>query len=145
MRVMHEHDLCAGGDAATEPANDRQALFHEMEKRYDTSFVQSIRDRIQASEIRDVQYLEMKQMQDILCRYRGRVRHMIKVYRRWKKGYEFERDELEKVYLAYEGIFLRQQLHDAWQLYVTVNRDYHEMRDTYLANLSQNPHWYSRT
>lgn len=145
MRFMHEHGLYnTANDQAEDTGSDRQEIFHEMEKRYDSAFVQSIRDHIHAADIRDVQYMEMKQMQEILCRYRGRVRHMIKLYRQWKKGYEFEKDELEKVYLAYEGIFLRQQLHDSWQLYVTVNRDYHEMRNTYLAQLSRNPHWYSR-
>lgn len=141
MRIVREQVLTDGEEANS---NDRQALFQQMEKRYDTVFVQSVRDSINASEARDIQYLEMKQMQDILSRYRGRVKNMVRFYRQWKIGYEREPDELEKVYLAYEGIFLRQQLHDSWQLYVTVNKDYHEMRTTYLANLSQNPHWYSR-
>lgn len=141
MRMMHEQELPGGGE---DMSSDRQDVFRQLEQRHDAAFVQGIRDRVDVSNIREVQYLEMKQMYEILARYRGRVRNMIQFYRQWKAGYDREQDELEKVYLAYEGVFIRKQLHDAWQLYVTVNKDYHDMRHTYLANLSQNPHWYSR-
>jgi hypothetical protein len=87
-----------------------------------------------------ISYLEMKQMAEIMARYRNRVRVMIHHYRRWKADYEREEDRIEKVYRAYEGIFVRRQLADVWQLYLTVNRDYHELLRVYLAHLSQPPH-----
>ncbi len=89
---------------------------------------------------RAIQYLDMKQMADVLERQRARVRAMSVYYRGWKAGYAEESDEIERVYAAYEGIFIRRQLQDAWRLYVTVNQDYHEMRRVYLASLSQPPH-----
>lgn len=111
-----------------------------MEERYGPAYVQQIRDHLVQTEAREIQYLEMKQMAEILARFRNRVRVMVHHYRRWKADYERETDRVEKVYRAYEGIFVRRQLADVWSLYLTVNRDYHEMRRVYLANLRQPPH-----
>ena len=111
-----------------------------MEERWGPAFVQQLRDHMIQFEAKDIQYLEMKQMAEIQARFRNRVRVMIHHYRRWKADYEREVDPIEKVYRAYEGIFVRRQLADVWSLYVTVNRDYHEMRRVYLANLRQPPH-----
>lgn len=66
MRSMHGHGLYnTGNDQAEDADPDRQAIFHEMEKRYDSAFVQSIRDHVHAADIRDIRYMEMKQMQEI--------------------------------------------------------------------------------
>lgn len=111
-----------------------------MEERYGPAYVQQLRDHLIHIEAKEIQYLEMKQMAEVLARFRNRVRVMIHHYRRWKTDYERETDRIEKVYRAYEGIFVRRQLADVWQLYLTVNRDYHEMRRVYLANLRQPPH-----
>lgn len=89
---------------------------------------------------RSIQYLDMKQMIDVLERQRKRVRSLVVYYRGWKAACGAETDDIEKVYAAYEGIFIRRQLQDAWTLYVAVNQDYHEMRRVYLASLSQPPH-----
>lgn len=89
---------------------------------------------------RAIAYFDMKQMADVLVRFRARVRGLTTYYRGWQARYRAETDEVEKTYAAYEGIFIRRQLQDAWTLYVTVNQDYHEMRRVYLASLSQPPH-----
>ncbi len=117
-----------------------QDIFEEMEERHNVAFVQDIRDRITDIEKREIQYLEVKQMTDMLIKYREKMRRVLREYREWKTAYEAETDEIEKVYTAYEGIFARRQLQDAWKLYVTVNTDYHDMRRTYLTNLRQTPH-----
>lgn len=111
--------------------------FDQMETRYGAAFVQGIRDSLNACEEKEVQYLEMKQMLDILFRFRERSRAMVHHYRVWKQVYESEKDTIERVYKAYEGLFLRQQLRDSWRLYLTVNRDYHDMYRTYMAQIDQ--------
>lgn len=103
-------------------------------------YVQQLRDHLIHMDPHEISYFDMKQMAEIMARYRNRVRVMIHHYRRWKADYEREADRVEKVYRAYEGIFVRRQLADVWQLYLTVNRDYHELRRVYLANLRQPPH-----
>lgn len=117
-----------------------QDVFDEMEERHNVAFVQDIRDRITDIERREIQYLEVKQMIDMLIRYRAKMKKVLTEYRAWKTAYEVETDEIEKVYTAYEGIFARRQFADAWKLYVTVNQDYHDLRRAYLANLRQTPH-----
>ncbi len=110
--------------------------YENMEQRYGVAFVQDIRDRLAVCEVKEVCFLELKQMNDdILPRYRAVARRLIRQYRGWKVEYATETDGLERVYKAYEGIFLRQQLNDALRLYVTANRDYHEMRRMYLDKL----------
>lgn len=114
--------------------------FEQMETKYGAAFVQDIRDRLAACQVKEVQYLEMKQMLEILFRFRERARAMITHYRVWKNAYEAEKDPIERVYKGYEGIFIRQQLRDAWKLYLTVNRDYHEMYRTYMDQIEQKKH-----
>jgi hypothetical protein len=92
---------------------------------------------------KEIGYAELEQAEEIMARFRNRLRLMVKNYRSWKADYMSERDELEKAYMASEGIFLRRQLGDAWKLYAMVNQDYHEMRRGYLANLRQPPHYSS--
>lgn len=107
---------------------------------FGAAYVRQLRDHLIHIDAQDISYLEMKQMAEVMDRFRNRVRVMIHHYRRWKADYEREHDRIEKVYRAYEGIFVRRQLADVWQLYMTVNRDYHELRRVYLANLRQPPH-----
>lgn len=102
--------------------------------------VREIRGHIVNPHARQIQYLEMKQMIDIMGRFRTRMRNTICQYRCWALAHSAETDEIERAYSAYEGIFIRQQLRDCWRMYVTVNRDYHEMRRVYLASLCQPPH-----
>ncbi|NCC20904.1 MAG: hypothetical protein EOM26_00405 [Alphaproteobacteria bacterium] len=110
--------------------------FEGLENRYGSAFVQDIRDRLALCETKEIQYFELKQMNDfILPRYRMTARRLVRQVRLWKAQYEREEDQLERVYKAYEGIFLRRQLSDALNLYVMANRDYHEMRRTYLHRL----------
>ncbi|QQG36928.1 MAG: hypothetical protein HYS17_03920 [Micavibrio aeruginosavorus] len=105
-----------------------------------SAYVQQLRERLLSVGAQDIQYFDLKQLAEIQARYRNRLRVMIHHYRRWQADYGRERDRIEKVYRAYEGIFVRRQLADSWQLYLTVNRDYHELRRVYLANLRQPPH-----
>lgn len=110
--------------------------FDNLEQRYGGAFVQGIRDYVARAEEKEIQFFELKQMNDsILPRYRLMARRLLRQYRTWKVQYDTETDELEKVYKAYEGIFLRRQLSDALHLYANANRDYHEMRRTYINRL----------
>ena len=71
---------------------------------------------------------EVTQISYTLIRFRNRARLAAHQYRRWKRAYETETDGFEKVYRAYDGIFIRRHFAEVWRLYLTVNRDYHQMR-----------------
>lgn len=118
----------------------KQDILIDLDRQDGGAQVRAIRESLIRGTGMDIQYLDMKQRGDILARFRSRVRLAVRQVRAWKAAYEAETDTIEKVYSAYEGIFIRRQFADVWQLYVTVNRDYHEMRRVYLANLRQPPH-----
>jgi hypothetical protein len=112
--------------------------FDKLENRYGSAFVQELRDRIAVCELKEVQYFELKQMNDsILPRYRSRVRELVNSYREWKEQYCSEEDQIEKVYKAYDGIFLRNQLKDALRMYEMANKDYHEMQRMYFEDIKK--------
>jgi hypothetical protein len=108
--------------------------------------ITEIREKLAAADLDKVQYLELKQMNDdILPRYRNRVRGLLNEYRSWQKQYSHEEDQIEKIYKAYEGIFLRSQLNDALRIYEVANKDYHEMRRMYLGSLKARSGWQKRS
>ncbi len=113
-----------------------QNLYEDMELRYGAAFTQDVRDRLEQLQAREIQYFEMKQMIEIMFRYRERVRAFVVQYRAWKRDYDLETDMIEKVYKGYEGLFLRRQLKDVWQLYLMANRDYHDMYRTYMDQIT---------
>jgi len=110
-------------------------MLDQMEQKYGAAFTQDVRDRLEACEAREIQYLEMKQMGEIVFRFRERVRGLVNLYRSWKRDFSGEADKVERVYKAHEGHFLRRQLRDAWSLYVLVNKDYHEMYRIYMDQI----------
>ena len=124
---------------------DMQDIFDRLETSYGPAYLQDIQDRLNLCEAREIQYLEMKQIIEILARFRNRVRVMIRNYRSWKAAYDSENDQIEKVYKAYDGIFMRRQMDDAWKMYIMVNKDYHELRRMYLASMRRIPYTQSGT
>jgi len=80
-------------------------------------------------------YLEVKQLAEILSRHRAKARSAIKEYRDLKRAVSLESDPIERLYLNYEGMFLRDHLRDALRLYVMVNHDFHEAQGCYMKAL----------
>lgn len=118
----------------------KQGVVFDLGRHEGGPFVRDIREYMVRLAGRAIQYPEIEQMSAILTRYRNRMRVTMQHYRRWQADYRRETDEIEKIYAAYEGIFIRRQLQDSWKLYRAVNRDYHEMRRVYLASLRHPPH-----
>jgi len=112
-------------------------IFEAMEEKYGSAFVQDVRDRLAVCESREIQYLEMKQMNEIMFRFRERLRGIVDLYRGWQAEYHRETDTVERVYKSYEGQFIRRQLNDAWRLYLTANKDYHEMYRAYMGQIQE--------
>ncbi len=83
----------------------------------------------------DWQHVEVKQLKDILARQRDKLRAAVAEYRHHKCVHLAETDPIEKLYLGYEGIFMRDHLRDALRLYVMVNRDYHQAYRLYLDGM----------
>lgn len=84
------------------------------------------------------QYLEVKQMGEILARHREKARLAVREYRILKQTIAAESDAIEKLYLSYEAMFLRDHLRDSLRLYVMVNHDFHEAYGAYMKEV-KNP------
>jgi len=81
------------------------------------------------------EYLEVKQLAEILARHRAKARAAVDEYRLLKRAAAAETDPVEKLYLNYEGMFLRDHLRDALRLYVMINHDFHEAYQSYMDAL----------
>lgn len=81
------------------------------------------------------QFLEVKQMGDILARHREKARLALREYRQLVNAQKAETDAIEKLYLGYEGTFMRDHLRDTLRLYMTVQHDYHRAYDTYMNEI----------
>ncbi len=82
------------------------------------------------------QYLEVKQMGEILSRHREKMRAAMRDYRQLRTALKAEADAVEKLYLGYEGMFARDHLRDTFRLYRLVARDYHDAFDAYMAEIA---------
>lgn len=114
-----------------------EEMLKALERRHGYATIQSIIDNMNVCKSSDPEYLELKQMIDILGKYRSRARNTLHQYRTWKKFHSDQKDEIESVYSSYEGLFLKEQLNDAMRMYVLVNNDYHEMLKTYIQHLEE--------
>jgi len=102
---------------------------------FDASLTRGLAFTVHPSLQSEVQYLDLKQITEILYKYRNRVRAILAEYRTWRTQHARQYDEVERIYSAYEGHFLRGQIRDCLHLYYAAHRDYHAMRRIYLGSL----------
>lgn len=81
---------------------------------------------------KDIQFMDVKMMSELLERYRGRVRVAIRAHRIWEGAHDCLGDELARLYSAAEGASLHRNVSDALKLWYFAHRDYHAMRRAYL-------------
>ena len=87
-----------------------------------TNTVETLIQKMKAAQKPVWQYLEIKQMAEILARHREKARLAVREYRLYKRTYAAEHDAIEKLYLGYEGMFLRDHLRDTLRLYLIITR-----------------------
>lgn len=98
--------------------------------------IEDLMAKLAATKSQAWQYLEVKQLSEILARHREKLRAAVREYRMHKRTHAAETDPIEKLYLGYEGMFQRDHLRDALRLYVMINHDYHEAYRAYMAALA---------
>lgn len=81
---------------------------------------------------KDIQFMDIKQMSEIVEIYRSKARQAIVHYRYWNHAHGIETDPITKLYSAAEGAMYRRHISDAVKLWYIVHRDYHWMRKVYL-------------
>lgn len=109
-----------------------QTLYGALAVRYDTGFSQDIADQVQALARRDIQLLDIKDLNDLAAEYRARIRELIIACRSTE-----EKTTVRQVYASFEQIFIRRQITDLWKLYRIICADCHEMTSIYMDKLEK--------
>ncbi len=81
---------------------------------------------------KDVQFMDVKMMSELMERYRARTRAAILEYRLWHDAHEVQTDSIERLYGAAEGAALHRRVSDAFKLWYFAHRDCYAMRRAYL-------------
>jgi len=83
--------------------------------------------------LRDIQFLDVKHMCELLHKYRRQVRTALRAVRLMREIRQDERDPIEQLFLGYESELLDRRLADCLRLWFVAHKDYHLMRRAYLA------------
>ncbi len=110
-----------------------EGLLEVLAKRYSVGFSQEIADQVTYLKQRDIQFLDIKELNDLAGEYRARIRGLMADYRAARSGQRG--GEIRQVYASHESIFIRRQITDLWKVYRILMADSHEMTAVYLARL----------
>ncbi len=103
--------------------------------RYCVGFSQDIADQVDRLNKRDIQILDIKELNDLAGEYRGRIRGLVAYFRAMQELSKGEGDLTRRFYTSHEAIFVRRQITDLWKVYRILMADSHEMTAVYLARL----------
>ncbi len=81
---------------------------------------------------RDIQYMDVKLMSELMERYRSLARACVKECRTLRTQHAIETDALAKMYLAMDVEAANRKLDGTFALFRIANLDYHTMRRAYL-------------
>lgn len=112
--------------------------YGEMVLSYGAGFTQDIADQTARLDKRDVQLLEVKEMNDLAAQYRRQLRAMINEYRETQDNTA----ESAHHYVCFECVLMRRRIADLWTIYRMVVADSREMMAMYIANLQSNNSFY---
>lgn len=108
-----------------------------LEERYGAGFSQYLTDQIGRLDQREIDFLDIKELNDLVGEYRTRIRDLIALYRSAKKdtGANDNRPLMRRVYASHETVLLHRQIADLRKLYRMAWADSREMTDEYIRRL----------
>ena len=113
-----------------------------LAERYSVGFSQEIADQVTHLKQRDIQFLYIKELNDLAGEYRARIKGLVADYRSARSG---QRNcEIRQFYASHESIFIRRQITDLWKVYRILMADSHELTAAYLAQLKSRKYQTSR-
>lgn len=113
-----------------------------LSERYPIAFAQEITDQLSRLDRRDVQLLDIKELNDLAAEYRTRIRGVIAHYRAGRAAVNVS--VARQVYASHENVFVQRQISDLWKVYRILMADSHELTATYMAQLRQRKFTVSR-
>jgi hypothetical protein len=124
----------------------KPAEFKALEKRYGAGFSQYLADQIARVELREINFLDIKELNDLVAEYRVRIRELIAFYRATQKTCRKDSPLMRRVYADHETILIRRQISDLRKLYRMAWSDSHELMNAYLHQLkTRSPYQMART
>jgi len=98
-----------------------------------TEAVEDLKKALAANINWEVNYVDVKHLNDLTFEYRAKVLKYIHAYRIWKQHYEAQRDIRAVIYGTLEGEFIRRKLEEALKVYRTVRREAWFLTDVYIS------------
>lgn len=86
-----------------------------------------------------INYIEIKELNDLVSEYRDRLRGLVTGYRTYQAAGASGWTVPRKVYSSYESVYIRRQIADLWQLYRVIVADCHEMTALYFQQQGTKP------
>lgn len=86
-----------------------------------------------------IDYLEIKELNDLVSEYRDRIRGLVAGYRTYRATAHSHWAVPRKVYSSYEALYIQRQLADLWQIYRVIVADCHEMTALYFQQQGIKP------
>lgn len=111
-------------------------VFDAMSVRYDVGVSQQIADELDCLEQRNIDFFDIKHLNDLAAEYRHRVRGLISLCRAVRKSSRKNDSLMRQVYASHEAIFLRRQIADLWALYRMAQTDSRELTTEYMERLN---------
>lgn len=102
--------------------------------RHNVGFLQEVADRMKEFERRDIQFLDIKELNDLVGDYRARIKDLI-AHHRALRAPSSSRD-VRQAYQNHESIFIRRQITDLWKLYQMARSDSRELTEFYMRRLN---------
>lgn len=115
-----------------------QAEMAALELRYGADFSQYLVDQIGRLDERAIEFLDVKELNDLVGEYRTRIRDLIALYRTTKNetGANDNRPLMRRVYANHETVLLHRQIADLRKLYRMAWADSRELTEEYIRRLN---------
>lgn len=115
-----------------------QAEMAALEQRYGAGFAQYLTDQIERLNTREIDFLDIKELNDLVVEYRTRIRDLIALYRTVKKtdGSNDNQPLVRRVYASHETVLLHRQIADLRKLYRMAWADSRELTEEYIRRLN---------
>lgn len=114
-----------------------QADMAALEQRYGAGYAQYLSDQLAFTDQQKIDFLDIKELNDLVAEYRARIRDLIALYRTAKNsdGANDNKPLVRRVYASHETVLLHRQISDLRKLYRMAWADSREMTDEYIRRL----------
>lgn len=115
--------------------NSQKTDSEALASRYGAGFSQYVTDQIECLDRRDIDFLDIKELNDLVGAYRTRIKDLIALYRTAQNINNAPGPLMRRVYANHETIFIHRQIKDLRELYRMARADSRELTNEYIHRL----------